>query len=503
MLKTEEILERFDLIDREMYGDMLRQVNIPDFYKCMAQFSGLAISRVSDDAIVQYLQTWAKNKYRFYKMLGNSLRLDQPFKYIRQDKNLVEEFNLLGKEFPAYFHWLKDFSRATKNKIDMSYVGWQTKDNLRDLFPQTNIEGSSLTHFFKAKLNAPDELVTKIGRIFENDEIEATHTISINPVDMMLASENPYDWNSCYRLEWGRSDSHADGCMAAILDTSSLITYVWDKEGEFSLYDHFKFKKIRYYRMRGWIAIEKEWKAIHFNGVYPGRSRYDDEFLKQLRDVVENVVASYAKIENKWRKNAYVQVKSQSGDWTYNRAEIHCNRTHYYGYNEYDDCNIYVNSQLVSPVEGVQPFDNFKSIEMPVYDEYITCPCGCGTKLVGSDDCVDEYDEGICYNGDGFICDNFYENEPEYKWCPYRDDYCCCGCMECDDCDEECEIYQDNNPVCSLDGYTLCDDPDFDEVHHGQMPACSGHCSQCWMWERHHPADEAEQQQEEEKKEEE
>ena len=474
-----------DLIDREMYADMIKQVNIPDFYKCIAQFSGLPISRVDDDAIAEYLIVWARNKYRFYKMLGNSLRLDQTFKYIRQDKNLMDDFDLLGKEFPAYFYWLKQFRTFTKNKIETANMSWQFKDNIKDLFPQFNIEGSSLTHFFKSKLSAPDTLVTKIGRLFENDEIEATHTISINPVDMMLASENPYDWNSCYRLELDRSDSHADGCIAAMLDKTSLITYVWDKEGEYNMYDQFKFKKIRYYRMRGWIAIEKEYRAIHFNGVYPGRSNYDDAFLKQLRDIVEAVVAKHAGVENKWRKNAYVQVKS--GDWTYNKPEVSCERREYYGYNEYDDCNVYVNSQLVPETEGIQDSNNFKSIPIWVYTENILCPCGCKSYLMGSDECVDEYDEGWVYNGEGFCCDNFYQQEPEYKWCPYRDDYCTCSCLEYDDCWEECETYMDNNPVCSLNESMLCEDPDSEFVEHGIMKACEGNCEGCWIWEKHHP----------------
>lgn len=482
MLKTSELLERFDLIDREMYADMIKQVNIPDFYKCIAQFSGLPISRVSDDTVAKYLITWAQNKYRFFKMLGNSLRLDQPFKYVRQDKDLHGDFDLLAKEFPAYYYWLRNFKGCKKNKIEREDINWQTKDVLNDL--HFDIAGSSLTHFFKSKLNAPDALVTKIGRLFENDEIEATHTISINPVDMMLASENPYDWNSCYRLELDRDDSHADGCLAALLDKVSLITYVWDKEGEYNLYDQFKFKKIRYYRMRGWIAIEKEYKAIHFCGVYPGRSNYDDAFLSQLRDVVETVVANHAGVENKWRKNVCVQVKD--GNWTHSVPEVRCSRREYYGYNEYDESSIYVNSQLVPEVEGVQD-ENFKPIVLPVYTERILCPCGCDTYLVGSDECVDEYDEGWVYNGEGFCCDNFYQQEPEYKWCPYRDDYCTCNCLEYDDCWEECEIYMDNNPICSLNEGMLCEDPDFEMVKNGRMKACKGNCEGCWMWEKHHP----------------
>lgn len=490
MLKTQELLERLDLIEREQYADMIKQVNIPDFYKCIAQFSGLPISKVSDDAIAEYLTTWARNKYRFYKMLGNSLRLDQAFKYIRQGKDLKGDFDLLGKAYPAYYYWLKQFRSCTKNKIENDDLSWQLKDTLNDL--QFNVIGSSLTHFFKSKIDAPDELVTKIGRLFENDEIEATYTISIHPVDMMLASENPYDWNSCYRLELDRSDSHADGCLAAALDDTSLITYVWDNEGEFSLYDNFKFKKVRYYRMRGWIAIEKEWKAIHFCGVYPGRSNYDDAFLQQLREIPEALVAKHAGVANSWRKNVYVQVKS--GDWTNNRAQVKCLRDKYYGYSEFEDDKIYVNTELLPEPKGVIDSNDFHQLNIYTYNEYITCPCGCGTLLVGSDECVDEYEEGWYYNGEGFICDSFYQQEAEYKWCPYRDDYCTCGCYEDEGCDTECYTWQDNNPICSLDESEDCLDFDSEYVKEGIMQACEQCCSECPMWEKHKAKMEAEEE---------
>ena len=485
MLKTIEILDRFDLIDREKYKDMLSQVNIPDFYKCISQYSGLSMNEIAPDAIVEYFRLWCKNKYRFYQMLGNKLRLDQKFKYIRPTEDLSNVFDDLGKEYPAYALWLREFRRIEKNKIEDRRLSYNIKDILTELFPQFNIEGSTLTHFFKAKLNASDDLVTKIGRIFENDEIEATHTISIDPVDIMLASENPYNWNSCYRLENDREDSHADGCMAAVLDSTSLITYVWEKEGEYNMYDNFKFKKIRYYRMRQWIAISECFSAIHFNSIYPGKSDYDEEFTKHMRDMVESIVSSYMKVENKWRKNDEILLIDKWGQ--HSSLLWSCERQNYYGYGEYHGHAIWVNSELTGqkseePIES----ETFKRKVIPVYDERIICACGCGNYVMGSDDCVEDDDEGYRYNGEGFVAENFYENEPEYKWCEYRDCECTCNCYEYDDCWEDCEIYQANNPVCSLNESMLCEDPDFDEVEHGIMPACEGNCKDCWIWERHH-----------------
>lgn len=251
----------------------------------------------------------------------------------------------------------------------MGYV-WRIES--RDLFPGVNFEGMSITSFFKRYLSAPDELVTAIGRIFENQKIKANFTISIDPVDIMLASENPYHWTSCYRLETGFENSHADGNLAAILDTSSFITYVWNNKGKFSLYDNYDFKSIRYKRMRMFVAASKNFSSLHFNEVYPSKDMYSKEFKKSLRNVVENYICNQLGIESRWKYNSE----------GYRRVE----KEYAYGYDEFDDDYIYY--QIDSEAEDIY-----------VYDEKIICPCGCGYYLPGTEN----YD----YNGEGHIYKNY------------------------------------------------------------------------------------------------
>lgn len=497
MIKTQEIIESLDLIDREKFAPMLKQVNIPDFYKCIAQFSGLPISSVSDEVIKEYLTIWCKNKYRFFQMLGNRIKLDQKFIYNRPETDLSESFLDLGKLFPAFYQWLHLFKGQTKNKIEkLSPYGreGQLKDDIKMLFPQFSIEGSSVTHFFKSKLNAPDELVTKIGKLFENDKVEATHTISIDPVDMMLASENPYDWNSCYRLELDRTDSHADGCLAAVLDTTSLITYVWSNEGKYDLYDTYKFKNIKYYRMRGWIAISDDFMAIHFNSVYPGRREYDKEFNQQLRDVVETVVAQYKKVPNTWKKNPYIEIEREDPEdnnkyyWRDCRYLYGFEREFYYGYGEYDNEYVYVNKSIFDNIQEKMKLKDFEAYEkrVTVYNEKITCPCGCGVELMGSDE-IDEDEGDYEYNGEGFIAENFYERER--YWCEYKGDYCN---YECDsDCCDGCSYWDDAHPICDLDDCE-CNDPDASEVYDGTMHSYKDWCAECPRWKECHKEEEKE-----------
>lgn len=63
MLKTVDLIKGID----EKYIPMLKMVNIPDFYKCMAQFSGLPMDSLDDRTMQIYLTTWAEHKYKFLR----------------------------------------------------------------------------------------------------------------------------------------------------------------------------------------------------------------------------------------------------------------------------------------------------------------------------------------------------------------------------------------------------------------------------------------------------
>ena len=445
MLKTINLIKDVE----EKYIPMLKMVNIPDFTKCIAEFGGLSIDKVDDNTIKEYLLTWAKNKYRFFCLFNNQLRKDYNIEYKKERDGVEEEVTELALSFPTYYYWLREFRYQKENKIKSIDMSYNTLSAIKKLFPQYKLEGSTITHFFKKCINAPDELITKIASIFENDKVNSIYTLSIDPIDMMLASENPYDWTSCYRLETENECSHADGCLAAILDTSSIISYIWNREGQFSLYGTYEFKTIRYKKMRQWISFSDKFTTIHFNEIYPGKS-YDDAFEKQLREVVETLVAGHLNIRNMWKKALSANIA----------------REYYYGYSEFSSNHIYVQSDA-------------EEENISVYDQGILCPCGCGKQLSGSD-------EGIEYLGNGFVHDGF---EDRY-YCEYAEDYCDNGEC-CAECCEGCSYWDDNHPICDLDKEE-CDDPDWDYTHDGVVDSNEEHCSSCPRWKECHQKDEDE-----------
>lgn len=452
------MLLKQDLIEgvEEKYVPMLKMVNIVDFTKCIAQFAGIHIKEVKDEVIKEYLLKWAKNKYKFFELLGNKLVLDIDIKYSNTEANIKNErYRELGMQYPAYALWLDIFESVERNKINVSCdLFYKDIERIKQLFPHLSLEGSSVTYFFKKYLNAPDELVTAIGRIYENQEIEAKYAISIDPIDMMLASENPYGWTSCYRLEIDNDCIHADGCLAAILDDSSLITYIWNNEGKFNLQGNYDFKSIRYKRMRQWIAISPDMNAIHFNVIYPGKSNYPNDFYKKLRTVVENLING----EATWKRNE--------------TFSLDCYREYGYGYSEYDSDRIYYIADT-------------KPKSWSVFNEQIICPCGCGDYLPGSEPEDDE--EAIEYNGNGFIAENFsvlVDEEDDGHYCDYTD-----GTCYAENCDN-CPIWNREHAVCAETGencQNCCEaeeNGDFDPEVTNEVPR-GEHCKGCPLAKYH------------------
>ena len=456
MLNKKELVKKVD----SHLGAMIELVNIPNFTKCIAQYAGLQIKEVPDKVIEEYLITWAESKHRFFNMMGNKLQLDITIDYQNPETGLEAEVSALMKEYPAYAPWIAYFRGHKKNKISNQYsLSWELREMVSTLFPTLNLEGTTITHLFASYLNAPDTLVTAIGRAFEGGVVKGTWTLSIDPVDMMLASENPYNWNSCYRLSAENESSHADGCLAAILDDSSLISYIWSNEGDMQLYSH-TLADVRWKRIREWISISPEMTAIHFNNIYPTKHSYGNDFEKQLRSYTEKIVADYLGVRDSWK---------------HNEGSACCEREYYYGYSEFSEGNIWCHS------------DSEQNESWMVYNRSIICPCGCGRWMPGTEDMEYNDCDELHYNGEGLI----YENFEERCWCDYIDDYCNSACDRCEETCRGCSAWDDAHPYCDIaeeggDGRTLCENPDYYYTNNGYMEACSGHCEGCPMWALHH-----------------
>lgn len=469
MLKTVELVEK---IGKE-YEPMLKQINIPDFYKCIAQYAGIPIQELHDNIILEYLTLWAKNKLHIFNFFGKKTKVDMDISYEDQDRDYLGKLRTIGRKYPVYYTWLDNLGNTRKNVLEEKNIGWDLRRAIYECFPDYKYNGETVTHFFKNKLNAPDSLVNELGGVYENEVIEGRFTLSIDPTDIMLSSENPYKWVSCYRLATDNEESHADGCLAGVLDSATIVTYIWTDEGKFTLYDLYKFKNIRYKRMRMTIATNKEFNAIHFNAIYPGKTSLAEDFVKLVRTKVEDYFAERKGQASKWIRNE-IDMYNTNTD-----TNVKCNRVYeQYGYSEYSNYSVW----------KLKDQEHYSDIT--VYNAKILCPDDCGEYYRGS-----YYDEsdGLYYNGEGHVNENWYEEESDEVYCEVIDSYEDCN-GECSSCaiwnraHAECEI--DNQP-CSEDSNELEEDKDIDAFnpYEDNIVRCLHHptilCKTCPRYKEH------------------
>lgn len=441
MIRFRDIEDAFE----EKYREMIRKVNLVNFQKCLAMWSNLPIDELDKLTFIEYLRKWASNKYFIYELLGKELKMDFDFKFLKDSDEVYNEWRNLIRQYPEYGPWLNAFRRQKENNLrkrnnyDTDEAFYMVNNYFRD---KKIDETVSITHFCKRYLKCPDALVTGIGRIYENNEISSFFTISIDPVDIMTASENPYNWDSCYRLDPDYEDCHADGCVAALLDKTTFINYVWTREGNLDLYDTYELKNVRLKRMRQFAGVSKDLQNCFFCDIYPTKG-YGEEFEKKWREVVEAHLSQYLGKRNYWKKLDEVPERFYEE----------------YGWGEFR-----------VPIYTLD-IENEKRRLIQVYTEPIECLCGCRNTLDGA--------QGSKYLTGGFTHENFDRS----CWCEYCDDYCPYGSEDCDEyCCEECSYWREAHPKCDLDCMTECENPCI-SVDDGFALSCPYDCKGCQVWE--------------------
>lgn len=428
MLSRKELIEKND----EKYKLMLEQVNIPDFTKCVAAMANISITDVNDEVICRYLSTWAESKYDFFTMFGNKTSVDYRMVY-KEETNDVDSqdyiLNEIRNRFPVFNPWLEaifgdsyayKYNKISENEVDLyAFYTYVEKYLNKDY---DSLKGQKITTFLQRELGAPEELLTEIAKIWENRTFNGYITASIDPVDIMLASENPYKWRSCYALDGG---GHSDGCLAAVLDNSSIITYTWDKQGKFKLLDEYDLKNIKYKQKRAFIEFNPERTLMHLNKIYPQKN-FSDEF------------------ENTWIKTV-TQFLNKEVTKIEEQSFIRINRVNPYGYSE---------DRFGASLYRTPDYQE-SSLDIHYYNNEIECPDGCGDTIPGTDSC--EWD----WEGDRLIAEEFYmeeeEEEEEPYYCPIIEDYC--YSYEGDDECHDCALYKEYYTKCENDHSKQCQRP--------------------------------------------
>ena len=238
------------------------------------------------------------------------------------------------------------------------------------------------------------------------------HTIiSCHPVDYLTMSFGN-SWASCHTIDKNNKrrmpnsydGMYSSGTLSYMLDESSFVFYTVDKGyngTEFELQD-----KIN----RNMFHIGED-KLIQ-GRVYPQSTDGANGIYKQIREIVQNVIADCLEVPNMWKN-----VKGTSE--CYRMTESF--GTHYRDYNEFGDSN-------VSYLKG--DTDEVNTISINIGHKPICPSCGCTHSWCNCIECEDCYEDGICC----YECGAYHDRDDMYLidgewycshctfWCDYHDE---------------------------------------------------------------------------------
>lgn len=322
-------------------------------------------------------------------------------------------------------------------------------------------EGMKLSKSFKFYIPDNPQLLRKVqdfaSRYIQQDLISGSLCISVHPLDFLTASENTFNWDSCFAL----TGCYKTGSMSYLLDNSTMISYLKDKNEDRTVNMPFDWNNKKW---RAWLFFSTNQKAVFSGRHYPFESEV-------LIDAVRDKLLNNDEIEyGPWRRDYITEYKGTA--LTHDRYLIDTKAKSIVGLSKIiEDCSsLHYNDLLISPVYK-QPFFATSTYDDVIMNKMrfkiganIPCLAGCGGHVSSSesficDSCRDNYEEE---NLVACSCCGDYINEEDVYY--VGDTPLCADCFaektfHCDHCNED--YFLDNY------GYY---DSDRDEVY----------CDSCW-----------------------
>lgn len=300
--KKDEGIELIDIKLSEMptkedIEEMIKKVDVNTIlkiFKARVKADGYSpdiIADVTKDRINKYLKAWAKSKYRFYKLFGKSFYLKKEIEIEKNNDWYGEKVSEIKAKFPLYSPIL--------DAIHIENIRYNTMNfnSNKDFFEDKRVtNGMKFTKFMA--LYGNNDLNMEISKIYQ-DKASKEVVVSIDPVDYLTVSINK-SWRSCHNFINGECRNAG---LALMLDKTSLVAYTSCTDVQY------EFEGITF------EANNKNWREMLYLSEtnseiicslqYP---YYSDELSKTARTLLEDQLAKYLKVPNKWRVRDYKDI---------------------------------------------------------------------------------------------------------------------------------------------------------------------------------------------------
>ena len=256
----------------------------------------------------------------------NTSKFDRIEGYTLQSKNDMNLFRELLSYFKSYYN----SSINERAILDLCNSPVKLANGLKTSRALNRI----CTHYGVHKIAGYDRAFAAYADSVSALKRKLKFFISVNPMDYLMMSFGR-TWSSCHtidkrnrrRMENGYSGMYCGGTMSYMLDSVSIVTFVYQNIPE-------DFEEGKIYR-----------NMFHFNDgalvqgrIYPQGNDGATDLYKIFRSVMQKEMSNILGIENKWtlsKKKPY-------------EANIISEGAHYRDYTNFSDCNVSYAQQLMS-----------------------------------------------------------------------------------------------------------------------------------------------------------
>jgi hypothetical protein len=240
----------FNLIDQLTAEDKIKIENYIRLWGVADGFIGL-------DA---WLEHWAKNKIKMYKLLGGNFIYHVPFTYEKSEQELRTQVGLLvngyGGRFKSYlFDWFdinkevfsSEVRAAVKNCLYIdTIIEDKTPDKIKfrlsDAKKEFQLQAGTkplraLSRFLNYCKDIPEtsRLINELEQfrikhsiVMNNRRVKSDLVISIHPLDFMTMSDNASNWQSC--MSWKNEGCYRVGTVEMMNSNNVLCCYMENSE---------------------------------------------------------------------------------------------------------------------------------------------------------------------------------------------------------------------------------------------------------------------------------
>jgi len=393
---------------------------------------------VSKSAVEKYKKVWERRKARLMPYFDEEGRIEckinitelissEPDAFdlneIIEQNNAIPEFVIPRHEL-KFKHIFKDVLKNIKfsleelctNRLAMARTIYIESTGKTIKFPA----GTKASKYFKAVVENhnndlvreyADKLNLAFSVLLESLMQNAVVVLSINPLDIAMASVHTTGWKSCYALE----GVYRTAPLAMLLDESTVLAYAYLHKTEYSPLGIELPKKI----WRQWVNINFDQNAALFMKEYPKQLLF---VAKQVRAMVAGILNTHAGFDP---GSTWVKLNINS-----NRIEM------------YNSAYIY-DDPACAAIVLKSAYDAEDVLEFSLGAEGVYCfECG----LLRQDDTQSSFHCSDCSQYVCVCCGSTISTEDDVYCSPDGDPYCACCFDErfvyCSYCNETIDRYE-------------------------------------------------------------